>query len=142
MSRRIISLLGTFCVLASVLTVALAQEATKEAKPSLKAKGRLPAYYKDVVSDTQKQQIYGIQAKYNEQILKLAEEMKALTAQRDKEVEAVLSADQKTKVETLRAEAAKKKGTSDKPESTEAKPEKAAETTTSTATPAKSASGK
>ncbi len=102
MSRRIAILFGSVCLFASLITVGIAQEA-KEAKPSTKAKGRLPAYYKDVVTPTQKETIYALQAKYGEQIRKLAEEMKAVTAQRDQEIEALLSAEQKAKVEALKA---------------------------------------
>ena len=36
-----------------------------------KAKGRLPAYYKDVVTDEQRDQIYALQAKYAKQFPKL-----------------------------------------------------------------------
>lgn len=107
MSRAIVGLLASVCVFASVLSVSFAQEG-KEAKPSLKAKGRLPAYYKDVVTPAQKETIYQLQTRYNDQIRKLAEEMKTLTAQRDAEIEAVLTAEQKTKLNALKAEAKKK----------------------------------
>lgn len=98
MSCRVTGLIVSVCLFASLLSVTLAQEA----KPSTKAKGRLPAYYKDVVTPAQKESIYALQAKYGEQIRKLAEEMKAVTAQRDQEIEALLSADQKSKVNALR----------------------------------------
>ncbi len=105
MSRRVVSVLGSVC-----LIVLLASSSwTQEAKPSKKkATGRLPAHYGAVVTPDQKAKIYSIQAKYAEQIRKLADEMKALTEQRDAEVEGVLSAEQKQKVEALRAEGRKK----------------------------------
>lgn len=107
MSRVAVGLAMAACICLSLTSVSLGQE-TKEAKPSLKAKGRLPAYYKDVVTASQKETIYKLQAQYNDQIRKLAEEMKALTEKRDAEIEALLSAEQKAKVDALRAEAKKK----------------------------------
>ncbi|HTN75300.1 MAG TPA: hypothetical protein VL096_08640 [Pirellulaceae bacterium] len=74
-------------------------------KAPAKAKGRLPAYYKDVVTPDQKDKIYAIQAKYGDEISKLAEQMKAATAQRDAEIAAILTAEQKDKVLKLRAAA-------------------------------------
>ena len=127
MSLGIVCLLGSVCVLTSLLTVSLAQE--KEAKPSLKAKGRLPAHYKDVVTAEQKDKIYAIQLKYNEQIRKLAEEMKALTEQRDGEIEALLSADQKAKIDALKANSKKKPAAAETTSATEVATEKVVEAT-------------
>jgi hypothetical protein len=135
MSRRIVTLVASICTIACLFSFALAQE-TKETKPSLKVKGRLPAYYKDVVDDKQKEQIYSIQTKYNDQIKKLADEMKALTEKRDAEVAAVLTAEQKAKVDALKAEAAKKKADAKEP-ATESVKEPAKTTTTTPAKPAK-----
>jgi hypothetical protein len=114
MSQRIVSALASVLLLVTLVGVSEAQQKpSKEAKPSLKAKGRLPAYYKDVVTQSQKESIYKIQSSYGDQITKLAEEMKALTEKRDAEIEALLSAEQKAKVATLKAEAAKKKATAE-----------------------------
>ena len=107
MSRIAVGLLASVCLVLSLASVSLGQDA-KEAKPSLKAKGRLPAYFKDVVTPAQRDSIYKLQIQYNDQIRKLAEEMKALTEKRDAEIEALLSAEQKAKVEALRADAKKK----------------------------------
>lgn len=104
MSRRVVCVLGSVC-----LIMLLASSSwTQEAKAKKKATGRLPAHYAAVVTPEQKTKIYTIQAKYAEQIRKLADEMKALTEQRDAEVEGVLSAEQKQKVDALRAEGRKK----------------------------------
>ena len=40
-----------------------------------KPRGRLPAYYGKVVTDKQREQIYEIQAKFNEQIAKLQQQL-------------------------------------------------------------------
>ena len=69
----------------------------------------MPAYYKDVVTEAQRQQIYAAQSKFTAQIDALEEQIKTLTAQRDTEIEAILTADQKSKVEQLRTDAAGKK---------------------------------
>jgi len=104
MSRRVVCVLGSVC-----LIVLMASSSwTQETKSKKKATGRLPAHYGAVVTPEQKTKIYSIQAKYAEQIRKLADEMKTLTEQRDAEVEGVLSAEQKQKVDALRAEGRKK----------------------------------
>ena len=104
MSRRVVCVLGSVC-----LIMLLASSSwTQETKSRKKATGRLPAHYGAVVTPDQKTKIYTIQAKYAEQIRKLADEMKALTEQRDAEVEGVLTAEQKQKVEALRAGGPKK----------------------------------
>jgi hypothetical protein len=81
-----------------------------------KAKGRLPAYYADLVSDTQKTQIYAIQEKYAQQIAALMEQLEALNDKRDAEIEAVLNADQRAKLKQAQQEGAakRKKATADK----------------------------
>jgi Spy/CpxP family protein refolding chaperone len=106
-------LLGSLVIL-SLLTLALPTADGQDAKPKAAAKpatktagkGRLPTHYKDVVTTEQKDKIYAIQNTYSDQISKLAEEMKAITAKRDAEIEAVLTADQKKKIDALKSEAA------------------------------------
>lgn len=100
--------------------------AAKEDTPKEKkaAKGQLPAYYGKVVTDAQKEKIYGIQAKYRTQLDSLEEQIDALKKKRDAEVEGVLDAEQLAKVkaakdEAAAAAAAKKKAT-DKPAETKA----------------------
>jgi len=77
----------------------------KNAEPA----GRLPAYYKDVVDEAQRKKIYEIQAKYKVKIEVLSEEVKSLQAQQNKEIEALLSPEQKEKLAKVKAEADKKK---------------------------------
>ena len=102
-----------FATLASLLVVAvvslnsIGQEAKKadskaKAGAKEKPKGRLPAYYKDVVTDEQKDQIYVIQAKYEKQL-------DAVKAKQNGEIEALLSAEQKEKLAKVKAEADAKK---------------------------------
>lgn len=94
--------------------LAQADGAAKKAeakKPAAKKKfrGRLPNYYGKVgVSNEQRQTIYGIQAKYHEQIEALERQIAELTEKRDAEIEAVLTPAQKARVKEL-VEAAKKK---------------------------------
>jgi len=89
---------------ALVGTNSIGQEAKEK-----KAKGKLPAYYADVVTETQRQKIYAIQDKYAKQISDLQAQLNAITTQRDMEIETLLSAEQKEKVKKARDEAAAKK---------------------------------
>ena len=74
----------------------------KQGNPPAKAKGILPTKWGQLgLSDEQKQNIYKAQGKYNEEIDKLEEKIKELKATRDKEMRAVLTADQRKKLEEL-----------------------------------------
>jgi hypothetical protein len=85
------------------------QEAKKDEKkdekkvdPPSKAKGALPANWGKIgLSDDQKQSIYRIQGKYGDEINKLDARIKELKATRDKEMRAVLTPDQKKRLEEL-----------------------------------------
>jgi hypothetical protein len=118
---------------------AAAPDKAKEAK-SYK---RLPAYFGDIVDGSQKEKIYALQEKWGKQIDELAEQVKALQKQRDDEIEGVLTAEQKVKLEKTRADAkakalekaAAKKAAEEKEKAATAKPEApkpAAATTTTT----------
>jgi hypothetical protein len=102
----------------------LAPLSGQEAKAKAKTKGRLPAYFAQVVDAKQREQIYSIQAKYKEQIEKLEAELKAANDKLKEEVEAVLSKEQKEKLDKLRAEAKPRgkagKATSSKEEANDA----------------------
>jgi hypothetical protein len=115
---RTLSLIGSVCLLTALVTLTTAQDTKAPAKP----KGRLPAYYGDVVTEAQRGQIYTIQGKYNDQIKKLQEEIKTLADKRDAEIEGLLTAEQKTKIDTLKAEAGKKKADAGKTATEEKKP--------------------
>lgn len=74
-----------------------------------KLTGRLPAYYATVVTRDQKQQIYKIQQEYAPRVKELQTQIDNLNKQRDEKIEALLTAEQKQKVEALKTEAAAKR---------------------------------
>ena len=124
-------------------TKAAAPDKSKEAK-SYK---RLPAHFGDIVDGAQKEKIYVLQEKWGKQIDELAEQVKALQKQRDEEIEGVLTAEQKVKLEKTRADAkakalekaAAKKAAEDKEKAATTKAElpKPPAATTTTIKPAK-----
>lgn len=71
----------------------------KKDEPAAKAKGQLPTYWKDIVSEDQKPKIYAVQTKYREKIDKLETEIKSLKEKRDKELLDILSPEQKKRLE-------------------------------------------
>lgn len=104
-------------------------EAPAEAQSPAKAepaaekpfRGRLPAYYRQVVTEQQRQAIYRIQAEYAPKIAALRAQLEALIAEQDAKIRAVLSPEQLKRIEQLREEAkkAREASSSDNP----AKPE-------------------
>jgi hypothetical protein len=110
-------------LLCAALTLNLALAQTKPAAKAkavaaaqAKPKGRLPAYYKDIVDEKQKEAIYSIQADYKGKIDALEEQIEKLTTDRDAAVENVLTAVQKDKLKKAKqAGATKKKKAEDKP---------------------------
>lgn len=134
--KLVLATFATSVVVAGVSLNSIGQDAKKadpKAKAGAKAKGRLPAYYKDVVTDEQKDQIYAIQAKHAKQIDDLQSQLDAAKAKLNDEIEALLSAEQKEKLAKVKEEAdAKKKAgkKGDKKPAEEAKPAEAAKTTT------------
>jgi hypothetical protein len=79
------------------------------AQAPAKARGRLPAYYKDIVDARQKEQIYSIQAEFNGKIDALKEQIEKLADDRDAAVENVLSPAQKGKLKIAKEAAAAKR---------------------------------
>ena len=79
-------------------------EAFRGMKVEKKFTRRLPNFYRDVVSDKQKDAVYAIQADYFEPIEMLTLRLERLQKERDAQIEAVLSAEQKKKIEVLRKE--------------------------------------
>ncbi len=65
---------------------------------------RLPNFYREVISDSQRDKVYEIQAAYFGPVQMLTLRLDRLTAERDAQIEAVLTAEQKKKVEALRKE--------------------------------------
>ena len=86
----------------------------EQAKEAKKLRGRLPAYYGKVVSDKQRQEIYKIQAKFNEQIMKLKEQLAELVTKRDTEVEQVLSDEQRAEIAKLKEARRSRRSSSEK----------------------------
>jgi hypothetical protein len=97
MSRLcLLALMGCMFVLAGGL---VGQEPKKDDPPT-KIKGKLPTHWGKIgLTDTQKQTIYQIQGKYGSEIDKLKAKIEELETTRDKEMKAVLSADQKKALE-------------------------------------------
>lgn len=130
-TRKYISVVTAAVALALISSLAAAVD-TKKAPSKTAAKkpaaakqprGRLPAYYRQVVDDRQRDAIYAVQAKYRADRDKIAEEIKKVTADlrkkllelkeaQDQEVEAVLSEEQLAKVQKFRDEAAAKRKSS------------------------------
>jgi Spy/CpxP family protein refolding chaperone len=78
------------------------KEPPKKDEPPVKAKGFLPNNWKKIgLTEDQVQQVYKIQAKYGEEIDKLEAKIAELKAAMDKERKAVLTADQKKKLEEI-----------------------------------------
>ncbi len=95
----------TAFVLAAVAltsTGTTAQDAKKESpakEPAVKLKGFLPMNWGRIgLSDDQKQEVYKIQAKYGDEIEKHEAKIRELKAARQKDMEKVLSAEQKKKL--------------------------------------------
>jgi hypothetical protein len=100
----------TFAVVAAVGFVAgLSPLSIGQEGKDKKAKGRLPTYYADIVTDAQRQEIYTIQEKYAKKIADVQAELDAITSKRDAEIESVLNAEQKRELKKARDEAAAKK---------------------------------
>ncbi len=123
---------GCVCLLG--LTVAtwspLIGQDKKADKPKVskkEAKGRLPAYFKNVVTEEQKSKIYDIQFKYAAQIEDLQSQLEALRKKQTEEIDAVLTKEQLDKVTALRdeANAKKKKATPKKSDAAKADTAKA-----------------
>src|SRR5687767_10308067 len=78
-----------------------AEKQAEVKKEPAKPRGRLPAYYAQVVTPQQREKIYTIQQTYAEQIEALQTQLKELQAKLAAECKAVLTADQLKKVEEL-----------------------------------------
>jgi hypothetical protein len=77
------------------------KEAKKEDPPA-KLKGVLPPNWEKLgLSDAQVQEVYKVQGKYNEEIAKLESKIKELKAAKEKDEKAVLTADQKKRLDDI-----------------------------------------
>ncbi len=121
MSRKSFSqvwLFGTLVSLAIALSGgsrAVGQETPSDpsetAAPQKKFQGRLPAYYRTVVDQKQREAIYAIQKEYWTQIEALKAQLAALTKQRDEKITATLTPEQLKQVEAAVAAAKAKRAT-------------------------------
>ena len=90
-----------------VTKVADEKPAVVKGKAKAKSGGRLPAYYKDVVTEDQKAKIFAIQKELSPKIAQLRKQLEALTAEQTQRIETVLTPEQLKKVEDLKAAAKK-----------------------------------
>ena len=104
------------------------KKAEKPKASKKEAKGRLPAYYKDVVTADQRTKIYEIQQKYAAQIEDLQSQLESVRKKQTEEIEALLSKEQLDKLTALKAEsdAKKKKPSPKKSDAAKAETAKAA----------------
>lgn len=74
----------------------------KKDDTGVKVKGVLPPNWKKIgLTESQVQDIYKLQSKYNEEIDKREAKIKELKAARDKEMKAVLTAEQKKRLDDI-----------------------------------------
>ncbi|MEQ8787827.1 MAG: hypothetical protein RIC55_16095 [Pirellulaceae bacterium] len=85
-------------------------ETPAAAKPArAKPRGRLPNFYRLVVTPDQREQIYKLQSSYAVEIESLESQIVELEAKRDGEIRALLSPEQLEKLKSLEAEAKKRR---------------------------------
>jgi hypothetical protein len=100
------------CLVIAITSLTLAggisaQESDNTAKA--KRRGPLPSYFGKIgVDDDQRKKLYSVQESYQDKLAALRKEMKALLAQRDTEMEALLTPGQKLRLQELKADAVKK----------------------------------
>ncbi len=79
------------------------QETTKPAR------GRLPAYFSQVVSEEQRQKIYQIQEDYRPKLESLELQRRALLKERNEKIAALLTAEQKKQIKDAATKAKRKR---------------------------------
>ena len=95
---------------------AAAREAAAPAKESPTAKkrteprGRLPAYFGEVIDSQQRDKVYELQAKYTAEIKQLQDQIAKLEQQRDEAVQGILTPEQAEKVRKLVEDGKAKRG--------------------------------
>ena len=104
--------LSVFVVLLAATLVSASGILVSQDANQPKFKGRLPAHYGDLVTEAQRTQIYAVQEKYAAQIDALKNQLEILETKRDKEIEAVLNAEQKDKLKKAQKVAAERRKTS------------------------------
>ncbi|GIW93835.1 MAG: hypothetical protein KatS3mg110_1876 [Pirellulaceae bacterium] len=97
---------------AGVIPALAVQEESRpatETKQRTEFRGRLPMFYSRVVTPEQREQIYAIQRKYQKQIDELTAQLRAVQAQRDEEIHAVLTPEQQKQIATWMEELQKRR---------------------------------
>jgi hypothetical protein len=90
-------------------TTATAKGSTDDPEMAKDFKGRLPPNFAKLVSDAQKKKIYLIESDYAPRVKALRDQLRALTAQEDQEIRAVLTPEQLKKLDELTAESKAKR---------------------------------
>lgn len=115
-----VPLVVAVAIIPFVVSIALAQQDSSKAssktdakasKTRAPARGRLPAYYSQVVNGQQREKIYAIQKQYAPKIAELKAQLQAVQEKQNAEVEAVLTPDQLATVKKLSEDAKAKRKT-------------------------------
>jgi hypothetical protein len=110
-----------FCTVAFALLAdspyasAADQPAAGRVVKKIRAKGHLPNYYSEVVTEKQREEIYQIQEEYKPKIDALKAQLEALEKEKMDKISAILTAEQKKKVEEAEAAAKAKRQKDEKP---------------------------
>jgi Spy/CpxP family protein refolding chaperone len=75
----------------------------------IRAKGRLPNYYAEVVTEKQREEIYKIQEEYKAKIDAAKAQLETLTKERNDKISTILTAEQKKKIDEAAAKTKKAK---------------------------------
>lgn len=126
--RNVCGILFVLAMLAGSIptTLLAAEKAAKEPAEAKKATGRLPLFYREVVTPEQRDKVYQIQAEYQPKLAALSKQVAALTKEQNEKIDALLTPEQLQKVAQLKAAAAAKRAASQPAEPAKAKPAKPA----------------
>jgi hypothetical protein len=102
------SLLGTVVDRPQIAYAADPQSAPEGAKKS-RPRGRLPKYYATVVNEKQREDIYRIQEEYELKLKALQAQLDAMKKEKDQKIEAVLTPEQKKKLDAAEIASIKRK---------------------------------
>lgn len=103
-----IAIIATLCATSAFTQEKPGTKAAAKPEAAGEFKPRLPGNYGKLnLTEDQKAKVYAVQVKYNEEMDKLAKQLADLKAKVAMESEAVLTAEQKTKLAELRAAAKK-----------------------------------
>jgi hypothetical protein len=99
---RLLRTVVVAAVMVCLCTPVVTGQEKKGKVPAGKLRGQLPQNYGKLgLNDAQKQRIYGIQATYRDRIDVLEQQIEALKEEQRKEIEGVLSADQRSRLRAI-----------------------------------------